>query len=179
MSPGKESEFARLLEEEARDLASYVLALVGNRHLADDLFQSACLELWRLRDRFESGTDFGAWARSVARYQVLRHWRKASREKVSFSSAAVERIEAAYAESTNEAESAKVQRKALEACLEMLSGSERELLRRRYQGGVSVRGLAAETGRTENAIKMALVRLRQKLGKCVRSRIVMEASSHE
>ena len=124
MSPGKNSEFARLLEEVAPDLASYVLALVGNRHLADDLFQSACLELWRLRDRFEPGTDFGAWARSVARYQVLRHWRKSGREKVSFSSEAVERIEATYAESTNEAESAKVQRKALEACLETLSGPE-------------------------------------------------------
>ena len=71
---------AGLLEQGAKNLASFILALVADRHEADDLFQATCLELWRIRSTFRPGTDFGKWSRTVARHQVQRFWRKSSRE---------------------------------------------------------------------------------------------------
>lgn len=177
MAPISDSEFVRLLKGQGRSLAGFVLALVGERHLADDLYQSTCLELWRIRRTFQGGTDFGAWSRTVARYQVLRHWRKSGRERVAFSSRTVDRIAAVYGDSpeTGEGEGMKA---ALEACLQALPGRDRDLLRKRY-GGVSLVDLARETGRTEGGLKMKLLRLREKLARCVRSRLELEAPLHE
>ena len=58
--------------------------------------------------------------------------------------------------------------------MELLSGAERMLLRKRYNHGVAVKVLAKKTGRTEGGLKMALLRLRRKLARCVRSRLAEE-----
>lgn len=173
----RDSVFAALLKKEAVPLASFVLALVGDRHVADDLFQSACLELWRIRRTFVPGTNFGAWARTVARYQVLQYWRKSGRESVSFSSEAVERIEAAY-NSPQEEDTIKGLRGALEKCMESLTLEERQLLRERYNHGTSLKTLARRSGRTEAGLKMALMRLRKKLAQCVNARMDGKESPH-
>jgi RNA polymerase sigma-70 factor (ECF subfamily) len=152
-------DFAALLEGERLRVASFVLALVGDRHAADDLAQSTFLELWRIRKTFRLGSDFGAWSRTVARYQIMRHFRKKRREKVWFSSEAMDRIADAYAEDA-------------EAGAEDLRDAPegRELLRGRYNHGISVRALAQRAGRTEAGLKMALMRLRRRLADCIASR---------
>ena len=61
MPAHRDREFARLLERHSPNLASFILALVGDRHVADDLFQSTCLQLWHHRRSFDPGTSFGAW----------------------------------------------------------------------------------------------------------------------
>lgn len=162
--------FAAVLEREAAHLASFVLALVGERHCADDLTQSTYLELWRIRRTFRPGTDFGAWSRAVARYQILRHFRKKGREKVMFSSNAVDAIAAAYAARAGDVRSEE-RRAALERCLQELEPAQRALLEERYNDDVPVRTLAERTGRTEGGLKMALVRLRQELARCVQARL--------
>jgi len=174
MSAGGESEFTRLLEREAQPLASFILALVGDRHVADDIFQSTCLELWRIRGTFRPGTDFGAWSRTVARYQALRHWRKAGREKLAFSTDAIERIADAYAAPPPPPEEDDRLRRALAACVDALAPDDGDLLRRRYNDGVPVRALAAESRQSEGAIKMSLMRLRRRLAACVRRRLARE-----
>lgn len=162
--------FTAVLEHEAAHLASFVLALVGERHWADDLTQATCLELWRIRHTFRAGTDFGAWSRTVARYQVLRHFRKTGREKVRFSSAAVDAVAAAYAACAGD-ERAEERRVALERCLEAVAPEQRAILEERYSGDVPVKTLAEKTGRTEGGLKMALMRLRQDLARCVEARL--------
>ncbi|MBN1417297.1 MAG: sigma-70 family RNA polymerase sigma factor [Planctomycetes bacterium] len=171
MSAGREREFTRLLEEESARLASYILALVGDRHVADDAFQSTCLKLWRIRAQFRSGTDFGAWSRTVARYEALRHWQRRGREKLSFSTDAVARLADAYAAPAPPEASDERMRRALAACLEALPARDRDLVRRRYNDGIPIRTLAEETARSENALKMVLLRLRRKLKRCIRARL--------
>jgi len=177
MSAGRESEFTRLLEEESARLASYILALVGDRHVADDIFQSTCLKLWRIRGEFRLGTDFGAWSRTVARFEAHRHWQRRGREKLAFSSDAVEKIADAYAapgppEAADERTS-----RALAACLEALAPRDRDLVRKRYNDGISIRVLAEESLQSEGALKMALMRLRRKLKRCIRARLAREGRS--
>ena len=83
MPERRDSEFAALIEREGPSLASFVLALVGDPQAVEDLYQSTCLELWRIRRTFRLGSDFGAWSRTVARYQIRRHWEKTQREKLA------------------------------------------------------------------------------------------------
>jgi len=175
MTGEEDNEFEALLVREGRTLAGFILALVGDRARSDDLFQSTCLELWRIRRTFAAGTDFGAWSRAVARIQVMRHWRRAGREKVAFSSAAIDRVAEAFAappgEVPPEESDGEAARKALAACLEGISGDDRRLLDRRYRDAAPVREVAAETGRTEAALKMKLLRLRETLRRCVGKRM--------
>ena len=174
MAEGFDSEFPALLEREGRPLASFILALVGDRFVADDLFQATCLELWRIRSAFRPGTDFGAWSRAVGRHVVLRHWRKTGREKVAFSSESLDRIAEAYQAPSGEAEDDGAASRALATCLDAVPRNDRDLLERRYARGVPLKDLAQEGGRSEGGMKMKLLRLRQKLADCVRSKLRRE-----
>ena len=166
---GDDRNFAALLEKERVRLASFVLAVAGDRHAADDLLQATCLELWRIRRTFRPGTDFGAWSRTVARYQIMRYFRKRHREKVTFSSEAIDRIADAYAAPA--ATDDEALRGALEQCLDLVPTESRALLRERYNHDCSIRTLAERSGRTEAGIKMALLRLRRQLADCIASRL--------
>ena len=175
MIAAQDSEFTARLEQESRSLASFILALVGDRHVADDLFQSTCLEMWRIRKTFRPGTNFGAWARTVARYQIQRFWRKAGREKLAFSSESIDRVAEAYEAGTPEEEDPRKLR-ALQDCVSLLAADDRGLLRRRYNDGVGIKRLALETSQSEGGVKMALLRLRRKLERCVKARLAREGS---
>ena len=176
MFVAQDSEFTARLEKESRNLASFILALVGDRHVADDLFQSTCLEIWRIRKTFRPGTDFGAWSRTVARYQVRRFWRKAGREKLAFSSESIDRVAEAYATVVPEEPEDRRKLKALQDCLSLLAADDRDILRRRYNDGVGIQRLALETSQSEGGLKMALLRLRRKLERCVKARLAREGS---
>jgi RNA polymerase sigma-70 factor (ECF subfamily) len=181
MPDESEGEFAELLAKERLRLWSFILALVGSRALADDLCQSTCLELWRIRETFRQGTNFGAWSRTVAKYQVLRHGRKAARERTLFVSDAMEKIAEAYEAPQPDGEGERTEkdlRKALESCLEDLEQGERALLQRRYADGASIKTLSAEMSSTEGGLKMKLLRLRQRLAACIRSKTATEAGHH-
>lgn len=60
------TEFLRLLNEHERALNAYILTL--NPHWADaeDIAQEMRLRLWKQFDKYEPGTDFCAWGRSIA-----------------------------------------------------------------------------------------------------------------
>jgi RNA polymerase sigma-70 factor (ECF subfamily) len=174
MFVAQDSEFTALLEEQSRSLASFILALVGDRHVADDLFQSTCLEIWRIRRTFRPGTNFGAWARTVARYQVRRFWRKAGREKLAFSSESIDRVAEAYEAGAPDEEDETRKLQALEQCMASLEAGDRDLLRRRYNDGMAIQRLALETSQSEGGVKMALLRLRRKLERCVKARLARE-----
>ena len=181
MPDGSEGEFAELLSRERLRLWSFILALVGDRTLAEDLCQSTCLELWRIRETFRPGTNFGAWSRAVAKYQVLRHGRKAAREKAFFVSEAMEKISESYEALSGDGEEEREEelvRRALESCLEELEPRERALLQRRYADGASIKALSAEMSSTEGGLKMKLLRLRQRLAACIRSKTTAEAETH-
>ena len=172
-----EIEFSALIERQARSLAGFIQALVGDPERAEDLYQATCLELWRIRGTFRPGTDFGAWTRTVARYQVLRYWKRNRIEKRIFSSEAIESIEESYREPDPDPQDdpGEDPRRALEKCLEALPEECRGLLRERYAESIPVREMAGRRGTSEPGLKMRLLRLRQKLRDCVRGRLSEEA----
>ena len=53
--------------EHQRELYAFILSMLPNLTEADDVLQETNMVLWRKREEFEPGTNFGAWARTVAR----------------------------------------------------------------------------------------------------------------
>ncbi len=162
------------LRRESRSLVAFLTMLTGNRSLADDLFQETCLEAWRIQERLEPDAEVGRWLRTIARYQVLRHFRRASRSKVrSLSPDVLDRLEGDWTTLVVPSRTER-RRSALGTCLEVLSSDQRSALAQRYEGNRSFLQIGEPTGRSESAVKMWLSRLRQKLQDCIERRLKLE-----
>lgn len=158
-------EFVRLLARHERPLFAYILALVPNWADADEIAQETKIRLWEQFAEFEPGSQFGAWARKVAHYKILTYRRQQQRESVRFSAETVELL-AAAAESRADTTSSR--HFALERCLSRLSDSQRELVVQCYaQQEQSVRDAARQLGRTYEATRRSLFRIRKRLAECV------------
>jgi len=158
------SEFVRLLTRHERRVYAYILSLVPNWADADELLQETNVRLWKQFDKYQPGTDFGAWACTIAYYQVLTYRKRQGREKVRFSQAFVdavaEEIEAA-------APQANERHRALAVCIEKLNDSQRSLVRMCYDGGHTVKDAAKELGQSAAAAYKSLQRVRKALQQCI------------
>ena len=66
---------------------------------------------------------------------------------------------------------------ALAECLERLPPAQRELLAQCYAGDASIESLACGLGRTFNAVRQSLFRIRKSLYRCVEQRLANSQSS--
>ncbi len=159
-------ELLSLLALERRSLVGFLTLITGDRQDADDLYQEVALEALRIRPTFEAGTNFGAWVRAIARLQALRHRRAAGRRRsVALSSEVIEQLAQEWEEESDDREP------ALRACVQELEAEPRRLLSLRYAAGLPLRRIAAEAGRSEDALKVQLSRLRKRLQACVEGRL--------
>jgi RNA polymerase sigma-70 factor (ECF subfamily) len=67
---------------------------------------------------------------------------------------------------------------ALRHCLERLSPNARELVKLRYQDGISGSRLAEVVNRQLNTVYVALSRIHRSLGDCIRQHRAMGRGSH-
>jgi RNA polymerase sigma-70 factor, ECF subfamily len=164
--------FSELLSDSRARLFGYLLALVQNTADAEDVYQHTALLLWEKFDEFELGTDFGAWAMTVAHYTAMNFLRRQSRRKWLFSQAATARLAAVNAEMR--APQANVRLEALDNCIGGLPSHERSLLWSRYQGQKSIEDIAEQESRTVGSVYKALSRLRIALLACIERRLAQE-----
>ena len=59
-------QFGELLAECHRDLFTFIYSLVQHHADAEDVYQQVAVVLWKKFDTFEIGTNFAAWATTVA-----------------------------------------------------------------------------------------------------------------
>ena len=167
--PEVSAEFIQLLTTHQSRLYAYALSLLGNRESAQEVMQETNIVMWRKADRFEIGTNFAAWMMKIAYYQVLEYRRKINRQALfvvdeDFLSALAEEV----SESTARMEE---QQMALQACLARLPERQRDMVRRRYSDGASIKAVAEQIGIAASAVKQTLFRARGKLIDCVRYRM--------
>lgn len=168
-------DFVQLLARHERSLYSYILAHVPNWADADEIAQETRLRLWEQFDQFEPGSQFGAWARTIAHYQILTYRRQKQRMSVRFSEKTIELLSA---EADVRADTLSPRHLALEKCLAELNDSHRELIVGCYsRQEQSMNQVARQLGRTYDATRKSLFRIRGILAECVDRRLNMEAQS--
>ena len=138
----RSDEFMRLLTEHDRGVLLFILSLVPNWADAEEIHQETNVKLWQEFGKFQSGSDFGKWARTIARYEVLtfrtrerRDWLRMSQRSLDLLTA---EVEAAI-------DNVKPREMALTECVEQLSAFNRELVRLYYTVGRTVREIAANS----------------------------------
>ena len=165
------TDITQLLREEKKSLLGFLVMLTGSRAEADDLFQDTYLEIWRLRDRFRLGSDFGAWARAIARNHVMRFWRRRKNDRhISLSPEVVDKLSERWGETFVGPED-ELRERALKKCLKELGEEPRRAVQLRYREDWPIARIAHTLGRSVNGVKMALMRIRKKLQDCVTGKI--------
>lgn len=164
------AKFVSLLIDHQEIIRSFIITQIPGSPDVRDVLQEANIVLWEKRNSFKEGTNFGAWACTVARYKVLEHRRKEARRSGvlifndELSEVLADKSEGRHPDFLED------QRLALEHCLSKLSKDNRHLLEVRYserRGGLDQ--LAKDTGRTNESLRVSLFRLRVVLRRCIRS----------
>lgn len=145
-------------------LAAFCHANLANRNDAQEVLQNTNVKLWEKAGSWNPGTEFLPWAFAVARFTLLSFVRDRSRDRLVFDEAVI----AAMADETESAASELPERReALGKCLTRLTREQRELLDAHYVAGRKLREMAATASRTESALKMVLLRIREQLSECI------------
>lgn len=164
----KTTQFLELLTAHDRALGLYVHGLVPRDAAAEDILQQTKMLMWKHFDDFTIGTNFLAWARTIAFHQILTHRRQKKREHLPLDEEALEALGHAVSELTQEASP---RHEALRDCLSRLPTEHRQLVTLRYFDELEIDQIAAKVKRTEAAVYRALSRVRMTLMECVQSRM--------
>lgn len=167
--PASGEEFVALLSEEQFPLLRYITMLLGDFHAARNVLQETNLVLWRKSGEYQPGTNFPAWARKVAYWQVQAYVRDQRRDRHVFSEELIGQLAEREEGASYEVE----KRVALRDCLKQVRGDQLELLRRRYEDGLPTIQIAERLQRTDTAVRSSLMRIRRALLKCVTERMAL------
>ena len=160
-------EFILELTQVQQRLLSYIYRRVANREQAQEVLQQTNLVLCRKADDFELGTNFNAWAFAVAHYQILSHRQNVVRERLVFSDEVFLVVDARDEESLVREELKRV----LRFCYGKLSQVNQELMKLRYQDGLSFQQVANELNKKISAVRVQVHRIRLNLKKCAQEQL--------
>jgi RNA polymerase sigma-70 factor, ECF subfamily len=164
-----QERFMELLASCQSRIVACIYALVHNLPDTEDVYQEACLLMWRKFDTYQPGTQFVNWACSIAYLKVMDYLRQ-KRRGVHFDAEFVKQFAAWEASLPTEEDNRRVQ--TLYKCMERLAELDRHLVELRYWETKTVVEIAGELGRSPQSVCNSLGRIRSQLMECVeRSRV--------
>lgn len=173
LSPQQTQEFVSLLTRHQEVIRCYIVSIVHSISDIEDILQEVNIFLWEKKESFEAGTNFGAWACTVAYYKVLDHRRKLKKDGILVFNDTL--CELLHQDSSVQPEAVNKKRIALSLCLKSLNNKERSLLLTRYESATNpMTEMSHSTGRTKASLRVTLSRLRTKLRDCITLRLGQE-----
>lgn len=156
LSSGEQQYFAVLYNRYRLFVFRICMKVVNDEALAEDLtqdtFERVCLKL----NRFHYRSQFSSWLYVLTRNRCISYLR--TREKILL--VPLEREAFLLADSDYCTDESQL---ILAAMLEQLSLPEQELLRFKYVDRLCIREISLQTGLSQSAIKMRLLRCRRKM----------------
>lgn len=164
---GREGAFASLFRRYSRRIHGYVVGIVGDADLADDVTQQVFVKLSRRPEAYAPGTSFSSWLYRVARnaaFDALKRRRNpvpldelegevgAGRGATAVDSPSVETAEGIHDRDIN---------LLVHRAVQKLEGAQREALILREYSELSYREIAEITGRSLTNVKQDIYQARQ------------------
>jgi RNA polymerase sigma-70 factor (ECF subfamily) len=148
-------------------LLGYILAILHDAHLAEDVFQDASLVILKKGVDLKAEEDFPRWARKVVRLTAMNALRKQQRGPDLLEPTLLDSLEQEW-EKDDGRDRTTI---ALRECLEALPDKARRLVELRYVAGMSGNALAARLNQPPNTVYVALSRIYRNLSACVKKRL--------
>jgi RNA polymerase sigma-70 factor (ECF subfamily) len=138
----------------------FILRLLRDESLAEDLISEVFLDVWRQAGRFEGRSAVGTWLLAIARHKALSALRRRPAQ-------ALDEQTAALIEDPGDDPEVAVQKKdkseILRECLKALSAEHREIIDLVYYHERSVQEAAVIVGIPENTVKTRMFYARKRL----------------
>ncbi|MCB9184551.1 MAG: sigma-70 family RNA polymerase sigma factor [Flavobacteriales bacterium] len=152
--------FAVLYDRYKDKVYQRCLSLARDKQLAADFTHDVFLKAFVSLPKFDHRSRFGTWLYSIAYNYCLDQLRKQAKSRTIDLDDS--RMASNLPEDTYEAELLELRAEALDRVLQDLMPEDRALLLMKYQDDVSVKEMAEINGTGESAVKMRLLRARER-----------------
>lgn len=156
--------FLSLLMTYQKRIFAFILAMVPNQINAEDILQETVTEMWKKFGDYQAGTNFVAWACTIAKYKILQFRRKQVASRLQFSDELVELLQPQSEEMMRSMED---RIENIKRCIKKLSKKDIFLIRLRYEQDCPVKTIAVKAGKSLQSIYQNLNRIHKMLLRCV------------
>lgn len=164
-----DTAFVALLTGHQLLLRNFVASLIPAIDARADIVQEINILLWEKRANFELDTNFKAWAFAVARYVVMNNQKRFRRDgRLIFSSEVVEALADRFEEMDPDPDE---RVGALRECMSRLRDEHQSLLLDCHAERGAIERAAEERGQPAVTIRSILLRLRNRLRKCIHEKL--------
>jgi len=171
-SADDEAEFVQLVNNHQNIIRRFIISLLPGAPGVDDVIQNTNAVIWKKRSEFALGTNFRAWALSIARFQSMAHQKQLRRCRwVTLEPDVAELVADDLDDYMEDTAHHEERMDALRCCLASLREKDRDLIVQRYWHRTRLQDFAVVTRRSVSALKVTLFRLRLSLRKCVEGRM--------
>lgn len=164
MRTPKKDMFVRLFVRHNHHLFNFILTLVPNYSEAEDILQETAVIMWEKIDTFESGTNFLAWARKIARYKIANYYRT-KKETFRFEDDLLETLSVVNAKEYSYFGEKKA---ALVGCLNKLESMDLELIRLKYKQNIPISTIARDMNKSCHTLYKRISFIYMVLQACIR-----------
>ena len=171
-----DGELVVLLTDAQPRLMGFLLKRLGNSDQAHEVLQEVNLVLCRRAAEYQPGTNFMAWAFTIARFQIMAFRKRQTRDLLVFPEDLANTLEA-MDQQMFQPELQRSRETALRDCMGKLREEHQGLLLQRYAESLSVKAIAADFGKSVNAISLLLHRIREQLLGCIEKNLSGEIRS--
>lgn len=172
---GSTQAFAAIVRQYQSRVRAYIARYVRDAYAVEDLAQDTFLQAYRGLSTYRGESSLGVWLIGIARNVALMHLRDQSRRRVRESELLQEALGRWLGESLENDASRLADRerslRALEQCLRDLPEHSSTLVENYYFKGRTASEMAREQGKKESAVGMMLLRIRDLLARCIKSRL--------
>ena len=163
-----EPEFVQMLTQHQGPVLAYIRSLMPGQPDTQDVLQAVNMTLWEKRETFAAGTNFKAWAFTVARYQVMSQRARVKRRGWMVFD---ENLAEKFAEELEVDDNTEEALGALDVCLSKLRSKDLELVKIRYTSDQNLDEYATTLGRSAGTLKARLFKIRAVLRRCIETQI--------
>lgn len=166
---GQVEAYEELVHAYQREVWKVSAAMLRDAAATDNLVQQVFVNAYFNLEQFRAGADFGVWLKSIARNLVREEIRRRSRSDAHLRH--YHDLLAARIDDDSEETFRDELADALRGCREKLPEQAARLVNLRYEQNTDYEVLAREFGRTLEATRLMLSRIRMELRNCVERRM--------
>src|SRR5262245_9217723 len=160
IAAGDKRAFETLYLRHRSHVFRYLIRLIGNDPVAEEIVNDVFLEVWRNAHRFEAKSQVATWLLAIARYKALSALRRRSEAQIDEDAVAAIADPADDAETTADRQSRSA---ILKKCLTQLPAAQREVIDLVYYQDKSVEEVAKFVGVAANTVKTRMFYARNRM----------------
>lgn len=166
---GELDAYGELVQAYQQEVWRVVATMLLDTKKTEDLVQQAFINAYRHLDRFEPGRDFSRWlkeiARNLVRDELRARWRQDRRLELYRSHLL------SAGDDPTAAEAERRLAEVLASCEQKLPAAAAQLVNLRYRQTLDFAQIASQVGRTVEATRQQLARIRLTLRDCIQRQL--------